>query len=290
LTRKAYAPISQSSSPSYRNESEIMRSGLNGEETPLDFVRNADIYKKRLEEQPPMEARGGPISNGGSPIDAKCHTGIIHMAVGGRTDHLPMNVYANSYVLPADVVSGLGEGNTLAGAKIIDHMFSGPSLQRLANKTVKDPLKRASGGETAARDDSGPTYLASPSGFSLAPSPKLSFGAIDMMGTPYGVKSTDTRASAPRYPEAKYSWRYNPPKPGEKPQPQMARGGMADDRSLQPVEIVAAGGEYVVPPEVVRALGHGDAERGHEWLDTFVKSSRSHIIKTMKNLPGPKKD
>jgi hypothetical protein len=308
LTRKEYAPIGQkeenkgmfnrifngkdsdSRLENYKNDSALYRSGPNGEESATDFVMNQPIYKKRMEDQPPMEARGGPIANGRSSIDAKCHTGIIHMAVGGRTDHLPMNVYANSYVLPADVVSGLGEGNTLAGAKIIDHMFSGPSLQRLANKTVKNPLKRSSGGQAVQNEDGSITISPMSSGLALAPGPKLNFAGIDMMGTPYGVKSTDTRASAPRFPEAKYSWHYTPTKPGEKPQPQMARGGMANDRALQPVEIVAAGGEYVIPPEVVRALGHGDADRGHEWLDTFVKSSRSHIIKTMKNLPGPKKD
>jgi len=52
-----------------------------------------------------------------------CHSGIINMAVGGRTDHIPMNVLEGSYVLPADIVSGLGEGNTLAGSKILDNMF-----------------------------------------------------------------------------------------------------------------------------------------------------------------------
>ena len=31
----------------------------------------------------------------------------------------------NSYVIPADVVSGLGEGNSAAGAKVLDHLTSG---------------------------------------------------------------------------------------------------------------------------------------------------------------------
>lgn len=48
----------------------------------------------------------------------RLHTGAIHAPVAGRTDHLPMHVPHKSYVLPADIVSGMGEGNTMAGFKI----------------------------------------------------------------------------------------------------------------------------------------------------------------------------
>lgn len=65
-------------------------------------------------------ARGGGV-----------HVGPIISEVAGRTDHHPMNVPENSYVVPADIVSGLGEGNTAAGMRVIDRMF---------------PLKRAKGG------------------------------------------------------------------------------------------------------------------------------------------------
>jgi len=49
--------------------------------------------------------------------------GLLTSHVAGRTDHLPLKVKAGSYVVPADVVSGLGEGNTLHGGKVLDHMF-----------------------------------------------------------------------------------------------------------------------------------------------------------------------
>lgn len=53
--------------------------------------------------------------------------GFIASDVAGRTDRLPMNVAADSFVMPADVVSGLGSGNSLAGAKIMDAILaSGP--------------------------------------------------------------------------------------------------------------------------------------------------------------------
>lgn len=50
-------------------------------------------------------------------------SGLLNSHVGGRTDHLGISVPAGSYVIPADIVSGLGQGNTLNGAKILDQMF-----------------------------------------------------------------------------------------------------------------------------------------------------------------------
>lgn len=49
--------------------------------------------------------------------------GFIHSNVPGRTDKHPMDVKSGSYVIPADIVSGLGEGNTMAGNKALDAMF-----------------------------------------------------------------------------------------------------------------------------------------------------------------------
>lgn len=65
------------------------------------------------------------------------HTGPIHAAVAGRTDHLPMHVPDKSYVLPADIVSGLGEGNTLAGFKIAHALPK--SMFRIFNRTKGSP-------------------------------------------------------------------------------------------------------------------------------------------------------
>ena len=55
----------------------------------------------------------------------KLHVGPIHSKVSGRTDHLPVHVPSGSFVLPADVVSGLGESNTAAGFEHIRRMFAG---------------------------------------------------------------------------------------------------------------------------------------------------------------------
>lgn len=53
----------------------------------------------------------------------RVHVGPIHSPVAGRTDHLPMHVKSGSYVIPADIISAMGEGNTMAGFKVARHMF-----------------------------------------------------------------------------------------------------------------------------------------------------------------------
>jgi hypothetical protein len=127
------------------------------------------------------------------------HIGAIRSPVAGRTDHLPMHVPSGSYVIPADIVSSMGEGNTEAGFRILD-----ASLQKYGN-------------------------------------------------TPQAY----------------------------------ARGGASADPK---VAIVAAGGEYVIPPEVVTEIGGGNIDVGHRELDDFVKKTRKQLIKTLQKLPGPKKD
>jgi len=61
----------------------------------------------------------------GGEVTEKLHTGPIQSPVAGRTDHLPMHVPSGSYVIPADIISAMGEGNTMAGFKHMRRMFSG---------------------------------------------------------------------------------------------------------------------------------------------------------------------
>lgn len=119
----------------------------------------------------------------------KIHVGPIHSPVAGRTDHLPINVPSGSYVIPADIISAMGEGNTMAGFRVGNKIFG---MQELGDE------------------------------------------------------------------------------PG--------------------VEIVAAGGEYVISPANVARIGGGDIDAGHKELDKFVVDYRDRTVKTLKALPGPKKD
>jgi hypothetical protein len=136
------------------------------------------------------------------------HIGPIQSPVPGRTDHIPLNVPGGSYVIPADIVSGIGQGNSAAGHAT---------------------LSRA-------------------------------FGAMAKTG-PFGR-----------------------PRTGGK---HFKAGGVSDKDG--PVEIMAAGGEFVVPKEAILHLGGGDLRRGHEILDHYVKLERAKLVKTLKKLPGPAK-
>lgn len=72
--------------------------------------------------------------------------GMIHSPVGGRTDALPANVKANSFIIPADVVSGVGQGNSLAGANAFNKMFKsapfGAAMPHPAGGGMKSPTMK----------------------------------------------------------------------------------------------------------------------------------------------------
>lgn len=50
--------------------------------------------------------------------------GMINSSVPGRTDKLNLNVPTGSYVIPADIPSAIGQGNSAAGSSILNKMFS----------------------------------------------------------------------------------------------------------------------------------------------------------------------
>ncbi len=161
-------------------------------------------------------------ANGGE-VSKKAHVGPIRSDVAGRTDHLPIHVPNGGYVIPADVVSSHGEGNSSAGFKALERLFG-----------------------TFNRTEAGAPYGGD--------------------GLPYdGV-----------------------------PAPH-AKGGKVEDGANE-VPIVAAGGEMSIHPRQIVALGEKlgipnmTLEDGHKILDQFVLQSRAKHIKTLKGLPGPRKD
>lgn len=56
-----------------------------------------------------------------------------------------------------------------------------------------------------------------------------------------------------------------------------------------PVDILAAGGEYVLNPDQVAAVGGGDLKKGHAALDKMVLDIRRDHIKTLRKLAPPRK-
>lgn len=151
----------------------------------------------------------------GNTLDDDC-VHLVQSAVPGRTDRIPMTARAGSYILPADVVSGLGQGNTTAGAKMWADVL----------KLHMTQPKEVQGG--------GPG------------------GSIKMPPVPF------------------------------------AAGG-ADDPAVanEDTEIVVAGGEVVVSPECVAAIGGGDPEKGKVILNKSVLAVREQVNAHNATLPGP---
>lgn len=73
--------------------------------------------------------------------------GLFTGGAGGRTDQLPRAVAADSFVIPADVISGIGQGDTMAGSKIMDGILSsGPFGTRLPRGRRADGGNASDGG------------------------------------------------------------------------------------------------------------------------------------------------
>lgn len=68
-----------------------------------------------------------------------------------------------------------------------------------------------------------------------------------------------------------------------------AAGGKTENNP-SPVPINAAGGEFVIPPNIVSIIGYGDVGHGHETLDQWVMRKRKQHIKTLRGLSPPAKD
>ena len=67
--------------------------------------------------------------------------------------------------------------------------------------------------------------------------------------------------------------------------------GIQKYRGGETREVVVAGGEYVLDPQCVENfVGGGDLEEGQKSMDGFQVKFRQKHIKTLQNLPGPKKD
>lgn len=62
-------------------------------------------------------------AEGQPATSAKVFHGPLKAPIPGRTDRLPIHVHSGSYVIPADIVSGLAEGNTEAGYAVIQKMI-----------------------------------------------------------------------------------------------------------------------------------------------------------------------
>jgi len=253
--------------------------------------KNPTVYDPSQDDQ--QMASGGVIDAAHKIAREKatpCHTGLINMAVGGRTDYLPMHVREGSYVLPADIVSALGEGNTMAGSKVVDHMFAG------------HPAHKAGGGSTSITISQKPKLLEStrilPGDIETGVNGE-DIAGTGLMGNMFASGPFGTSGKAPQFQSLvrpsldEYSQMkkmFTPTIPSLQGKTQAANGGPIMSGNRRPVPIIAAGGEYVIDPDDVARYGGGDIDKGHNMLDDFVKHVRKHLVKTLSKLPGPRRD
>jgi hypothetical protein len=171
--------------------------------------------------------------------DQPFHSGLIDGSGAGRTDRLPLAVGTDSHVMPADVVSGLGQGNTLAGARILN---------------------------------------------------------MALRVGPYGTPLPhEVRGSGPPHPPSAAAMEAEQRPSALQNSMMLAHGGSTHKK----VSILAASGEFVVEPELVREIGErmiagGKAkgsdpmDAGHRYLDDLIHRVRQFNIKWLKNAPPPK--
>jgi hypothetical protein len=150
----------------------------------------------------PRFARGGlaPI-RGPRRATSKAPSGLIHSASPGRADLVAARVRRGAYIVPADVVSGLGQGNTLAGAKMLHS-----SLPEAVDMASAGPIDRAMGGRV--EDDSMEVRL-SGGEYQIAPEQVLAIGGGDVKA---GAATLDRLVAAVRAEAQQHLATTPPPK------------------------------------------------------------------------------
>jgi hypothetical protein len=168
---------------------------------------------------------------------------------GGRTDKNNINVGAGAYILPSDLVAGLGEGNSLAGAKVWDAILhsGGPH-------GIEAP-------QTHPR--TGPGIPRPPS------DPELAKGMFE---------GADSAPIAPTLADGGKS--------DEGPEEGKVPIAMADGEIVVTPADVARIGAHYFPANRTRTR-RALIKHGHRLLDSFVKEVRGRTIKQLKELPGP---
>ena len=98
-------------------------------------------------------ATGGAQNSENASTLGKVFSGAIMSPVAGRTDHLPIHVLSGSYVIPADIVSAMGEGNTAAGFKVAKAIFTSPQQRYPSADSETIPVIVAGGEFILTPDD-----------------------------------------------------------------------------------------------------------------------------------------
>jgi len=139
------------------NISEMVHAGHPQKQAVAAALRNARQY-------------GAHMASGGKPPIGEhmaarqiFREGFLHSSVPGRTDKLPISVAGGAYVLPADHVAALGQGNSLAGANSVNKMFKmgpyGMAPMALRGSGVRAPRLNLRAGKFARGGHGKPTPI-----------------------------------------------------------------------------------------------------------------------------------
>lgn len=183
-------PIAQNTIQTYSNmpteKLQETLARLGGPASPQGAVVARVLRQKQMSPQQPAQQqplgqfkRGGGLKRdmgGMMPGMGSGGGGFLHGTTPGRADSVQTSAPGGSYIVPADVVAGLGEGNSLAGAKVMDSILStGP-------RGVS--LPRGGGGRGAPRPPSPVREAAKGGGITLFPERRAAGGVKGGNETP----------------------------------------------------------------------------------------------------------
>jgi hypothetical protein len=177
--------------------------GLPGATAPVQQPLTGPTVQQNRGGMTPHRDMGGPL---GIPMSAadpswtrqeeeastRTPSGFLAGSTPGRADAVHTQAPAGSYVIPADTIAGLGEGNSLAGAHVMDMIIrSGPHGIPMPQGTRgrgPPPAPRpagtgyqAKGGGVHGKGHGGPTPVALSHGeFVLTPEEVMAIGDGDL--------------------------------------------------------------------------------------------------------------
>jgi hypothetical protein len=198
-----------------QNISEMVHAGHPQKQAVAAALSNARKYGR-------AEGGGVPTFYERNLARSLPHQGFIHSPVPGRTDKLPISVSGGAYVLPADHVAALGQGNSIAGANIVNKMFKMgpygasqmPMHQAKApmphlNLTPRAPKLSDEGGARNPRGAGKPTPIIAAGGEIVIPPDKIAakFGDLE-----HGHKALDKWVVETRKKHIKQLRGLKPPK------------------------------------------------------------------------------
>ena len=127
-------------------EAEMGNAEANIENGAAGLKKGGQVNKRGLggiETASQMGDMAGRTRMMASGIDRIHPSGLVMSPVAGRSDHIPMGLGSNSYVIPADVISGIGQGNTIAGGHAFDAMLhKGPYGMKLPIPKISGTLPK----------------------------------------------------------------------------------------------------------------------------------------------------